>query len=88
AMARLSGPEAMALYVKKMEEAKLSQDQMSFLMESMASDSTLLIPLLKNNAEGMKLWGEAAEDAGIILNDKTIKAARELQVQTKMLDMQ
>lgn len=41
-----------------MEEAKLSQDQMSFLMESMASDSTLLIPLLKNNAEGMKLWGK------------------------------
>lgn len=87
-MARLSGPEAMALYVSKMEEANLSQDQMSFLMESMASDSTLLLPLLKNNAEGMKLWGEAAEDAGIILNDKTIKAARELQVQTKMLDMQ
>ncbi|MDT1867240.1 hypothetical protein FPK69_22350, partial [Acinetobacter baumannii] len=61
AMARLSGPEAMALYVSKMEEANLSQDQMSFLMESMASDSTLLLPLLKNNAEGMKLWGEAAE---------------------------
>ncbi|WP_336938265.1 hypothetical protein [Acinetobacter modestus] len=87
-MADLSGPEGMALYVKKMEEANLSQDQMSFLMESMASDSTLLLPLLKNNAEGMKLWGDEAEKAGIILDEKTIKSAREMQVQTKILDMQ
>lgn len=87
-LSRLSGPESMGLFVKKMEEANLSQDQMSFLMESMASDSTLLLPLLKNNAEGMRLWGEAAERAGIIMDEKTLKASRELQVQTQMLDMQ
>ena len=84
----LSGPESMGLFVKKMEEANLSQDQMSFLMESMASDSTQLLPIMKDNAEGMRLWGEAAEDAGIILDDKTIKSANQMQVQTKMLDMQ
>ena len=39
-LSKLSGPESMGLFVKKMEEANLSQDQMSFLMESMASDST------------------------------------------------
>ncbi|MFW2562483.1 hypothetical protein [Acinetobacter baumannii] len=87
-LSKLSGPESMGLFVKKMEEANLSQDQMSFLMESMASDSTLLLPLLKNNAEGMRLWGEAAERAGILMDEKTLKASRELQVQTKMLDMQ
>ncbi|HAV5378591.1 TPA: hypothetical protein JI095_00745 [Acinetobacter baumannii] len=87
-LSKLSGPESMGLFVKKMEEANLSQDQMSFLMESMASDSTLLLPLLKNNAEGMRLWGEAAERAGIIMDEKTLKASKELQVQTKMLDMQ
>ena len=38
-LSKLSGPESMGLFVKKMEEANLSQDQMSFLMESMASDS-------------------------------------------------
>lgn len=84
----LSGPESMGLFVKKMEEVNLSQDQMSFLMESMASDSTQLLPILKDNAEGMRLWGEAAEDAGIILDEKTIKSANQMQVQTKMLDMQ
>ena len=87
-LSELSGPESMGLFVKKMEEANLSQDQMSFLMESMASDATLLLPLLKNNAEGMRLWGEAAERAGIIMDEKTLKASRELQVQTQMLDMQ
>lgn len=87
-LSKLSGPESMGLFVKKMEEANLSQDQMSFLMESMASDSTLLLPLLKNNAEGMRLWGEAAERAGITMDEETLKASRELQVQTQMLDMQ
>ncbi|KXZ72128.1 hypothetical protein [Acinetobacter venetianus] len=87
-LSRLSGPESMGLFVKKMEEANLSQDQMSFQMESMASDSTLLLPLLKNNAEGFRLWGEAAERAGIVMNEQTLQASRELQVQTKMLDMQ
>lgn len=87
-IANLSGPDAMQLYVKKMQEANLSQGQMSFLMESMASDSTKLLPILVNNAEGMKLWSEAAEDAGIILDDNTIVAAHQLQVQSQMLDMQ
>lgn len=87
-LSKLSGPESMGLFVKKMEEANLSQDQMSFLMESMASDATQLLPLLKNNAEGMRLWGEAAERAGIIMDEETLRASRELQVQTQMLDMQ
>lgn len=87
-LSKLSGPESMGLFVKKMEEANLSQDQMSFLMESMASDATQLLPLLKNNAEGMRLWGEAAERAGIIMDEETLKSSRELQVQTQMLDMQ
>lgn len=84
----LSGPESMGLFVKKMEEANLSQDQMSFLMESMASDSTQLLPILKDNAEGMRLWGEVAEETGAILSDKTAEAAIKMQVQSKVLEKQ
>lgn len=87
-MADLSGPEAMELYVKKMEEANLSQEQMSFLMESMASDTTALIPLLVNGAEGMHLWADAAEKAGVIINDETREAAKALSVEIKLLNMQ
>lgn len=87
-MADLSGPEGLELYVKKMEEVGLSQEQMSFLMESMASDTTALIPLLINSAEGMNLWADAGERAGVIINDQTREAAKALKVEIKLLDMQ
>lgn len=87
-MADLSGPEGLELYVKKMEEVNLSQEQMSFMMESMASDTTALLPLLINNAEGMHLWADAGERAGVIINDKTREAAKALKVEMKLLDMQ
>lgn len=87
-MANLSGPQALEMYVKKMEQANLSQEQMSFLMESMASDTTALIPLLVNGGEGMRLWGEAADRAGVIIDDNTRKAAKALGVDIKLLDMQ
>ena len=51
-MQKLSGPEALQLYVNKLEEAGVNQQQMSFYLESMASDMTDLIPLLINGGEG------------------------------------
>jgi hypothetical protein len=44
--ARLSGPEALQLYVDSLEKAGLSQQEMTFYLEAMASDTTALIPLL------------------------------------------
>lgn len=87
-MAALSGPEAMGLYVKKMEEANLSQDQQNYLMESAASESQMLLPLYKNNAEQIKLWGDAAERTGVILDEYGIKKAAEYRVQSELLKMQ
>lgn len=88
AMAELSGPQAMQLYVDKMEEANLSQDQMSFLMESMGSEATMLLPLLKNGGEGFRLWSEAAERAGIIMDEQAIAKSAEFRVQSELLQMQ
>ncbi|MDF2418029.1 hypothetical protein GWP85_10995 [Acinetobacter beijerinckii] len=87
-IASLSGPEAMGLYVKKMEEANLSQDQMSFLMESAASEATMLLPLYRNNGEQIKLWGDALERTGAILDEAGIKKAAEFRVQSELLKMQ
>lgn len=87
-MADLSGPEGMELYVAKMEEANLSQSQMSFLMESMGGDATLLLPLLTDGAEGFRVWGDMAERAGIIMDDETIAASRRLGIETQLLNMQ
>lgn len=87
-MQKLSGPQAMQLYVDKLEEAGVSQQQMSFYLESMASDTTALIPLLKNGGEGFKFWADAAERAGIVMDESAIKKAAELKVQMNLLGMQ
>lgn len=87
-MQKLSGPEALQMYVDKLEEAGVTQQQMSFYLESMASDVTDLIPLLVNGGEGMRLYGEMAERAGIIMKDETIESAKILKDQIYMLDLQ
>ena len=87
-MQKLSGPEALQMYVDKLEEAGVTQQQMSFYLESMASDMTDLYPLLANGGEGMKLYGDMAERAGIIMTDQTREAALALKDQVYMLDLQ
>ncbi|MFG3451157.1 phage tail tape measure protein [Stutzerimonas stutzeri] len=71
----LSGPQALQLYYDSLEKAGLNQKQMSFYLESMASDTTALIPLLRDGGAGFKLLGDEAERAGAILNEDTIGAA-------------
>ena len=87
-MQKLSGPEALQMYVDKLEEAGVTQQQMSFYLESMASDMTDLYPLLANGGEGLRLYGDMAERAGIIMTDQTREAALALKDQVYMLDLQ
>lgn len=87
-MQKLSGPEALQLYVDKLEEAGVTQQQMSFYLESMASDMTDLIPLLINGGEGMQLYSDAAERAGLVMNEETIAQAKILKEQMYLLDLQ
>lgn len=87
-MQNLSGPKALQLYVDKLEEAGVTQQQMSFYLESMASDTTNLIPLLKNGGEGFKFWADAAERYGLIMDESAIQKAAEFKVQLRLLDMQ
>lgn len=47
----LSGKEALQKYVNGLEEANVSQAEMTFFMEAIASDATMLLPLLKNNGK-------------------------------------
>ncbi|SFY16128.1 hypothetical protein [Azotobacter vinelandii] len=74
---KLSGPQALELYVSSLEKAGVSQNEMVFYLESIADDASLLLPLLRNNADGFKLFGDAAGQAGAILSADTIRAAQE-----------
>ena len=66
---RLSGPEALQLYYRSLEQANLGQEDLIFYMEAIASDATALMPLLKNNGEQFKLMGDEAERLGLVLSD-------------------
>ncbi|MFJ5180025.1 phage tail tape measure C-terminal domain-containing protein [Pseudomonas fulva] len=75
----LSGSQALGLYVSTLEKAKVSQSDMTFYLEAIASDATALLPLLRNNSEGFNRFGQAAAAAGSIMDEKTIRAAQELK---------
>lgn len=66
---KLSGPDALQLFVNTMEKAGLSSNEMAFQMEAMASDATALLPLLKDGGREMRALGDAAEKAGQVLSE-------------------
>lgn len=67
----LSGPQALQLYVSALERAGLSQADMVFYMEAIASDATALLPLLRNNGLEMKRLGDAAKASGAVMSQAT-----------------
>lgn len=83
--AKLSGPEALQLYVTSLERAGVGQQQMTFYMEALASDATNLIPLLKNNGEEMRRLGDEAERSGRILGTDAVEAGARLDTKLKEL---
>ena len=74
--ARLSGPEALQLYVDSLERAGVSQQEMTFYLEAMASDATRLIPLLQNGGSEMTRLGAQAQALGAVLDADAIAAMR------------
>lgn len=81
----LSGPDALQKYYNGLQEANLSQSELIFYMESVASDAAALIPLLHDNGEGFDMWAEAAENAGIIMSSKTVAASQDLRAANDLM---
>lgn len=75
---QLSGKDALQLYVSSLEKANLSQADMTFYMEAIASDSTLLLPLLQKNGEAFNKIATEAEALGLILGEDVIAANKAL----------
>jgi len=83
----LSGPDALQRYYNGLQEANLSNSELIFYMESIASDASLLIPLLHDNGAGFDVWAEAAENAGVIMDEKTVAATQDLIAATDLLKL-
>lgn len=74
----LNGADALQLYVSSLEKANLSQADMVFYMEAIASDSTALLPLLRDNGEAMKAFAEESDRLGIALSDVEVEQLSEM----------
>lgn len=84
---RLSGPDALQAMYNAMDKANLSQSEMVFYMEGIADEASSLIPLLADGGAGFKLWADAAENAGAVMDEKTIRASQELRASTDLLKL-
>ena len=82
----LSGADALQLYVSSLEKANLSQADMTFYMEAIASDSTLLLPLLEKNGEAYKVLAKEAEEYGAVISEDNIKANKAFSQQLRSLN--
>ena len=82
---KLSGSQALQLYVDSLQKANVTQSEMTFYMEAIASDSTKLVPLLRDNGDGFKYWADYAREAGAIMDEETLEATRRLDVEMQKL---
>lgn len=83
----LSGKDALQLYVDGLERANLSQAEMTFYMEAIASDATLLLPLLKNGGAGFSAMADEALAAGAVISESGAKSAKALNTSFAMLQL-
>lgn len=81
----LSGPQALQLYVSSLEKANLSQNEMAFYMEAVASDATALLPLLRDNGAEINRLGDRAERLGAVLSD--VEVAQLVEVRNGFDDL-
>ena len=70
----LSGPQALQLYIDSLQKAGLTQSEMTFYLEAMSSDLSMLLPLLKDGGNGFLALAERAEKLGIILSTDQVSA--------------
>ena len=79
--AKLSSEQKLGKYVKALEDANLSQADMTFYMEAIASDATLLQGAFANNGAELDRLSKKFRDAGAVMDEDMIKAAKEAKAE-------
>ncbi len=83
----LNGQDALQLYISSLEKANISQNEMTFFMEAIASDATLLLPLFENNASALNSMANEAQRLGAVLSDDAVAAGKAMDDGFKRLGM-
>lgn len=82
---KLNSADALQLYVSSLQKANVSQAQMTFFMEAIADEATALVPLLANGGKKFKELGDAAQSAGMIMDEQTIGAAQQFSTELTVI---
>lgn len=81
----LNSADALQLYVTSLQKANVSQAQMTFFMEAIADEATALVPLLADGGKKFKEYGDAAQQAGMIMDEQTIGAAQQFSTELTVI---
>ncbi|MEQ5821270.1 hypothetical protein [Halomonas sp. SCS19] len=85
-LARMSGPQALQAIYNGLEKANLSASETTFYLEALASDTTELIPLLRNGGEGFKAMADEADRLNAVLSESDLQALADLRGEFQQLE--
>jgi hypothetical protein len=77
--AALSSEQKLGAYVKALQDANVSQAEMTFYLEALASDATLLQRAFIDSGAAMQPMIERARSLGLILDEGMVKKGKEAQ---------
>ena len=81
----LSSDQKMGKYIQALQEANLSQDRMTFFMEALASDSTLLIGAFKDGGAELDRLSGKLRNAGGVMSSEMIEKSRAAQEELRLV---
>ena len=86
----LSSEQVLGLYVSSLEKANVSQAEMTFYMEAIASDATLLTRAFANNGSELDRLTQKARDMGLVVRSDVIanmkEAKSEIEAASAVID--
>ena len=81
----MAGPDVLQSMVTQMEAAGLNAEQMSFALEGMASDTTKLLPLLKDGGAAMNKLKDDFRATAVVLTETDIQKLGDMSIKFEEL---
>lgn len=79
AFTELSSDQKLGAYVSALQKANLNQDQMTFYMEAIASDSTLLIKAFQDSGAEAERLSKKLREAGGVMSSEAVAKSKALK---------
>lgn len=82
---KLSSEQKLGAYIKALRQANVSQAEMTFYMEAIASDATLLVPAFDNNSAAINEMDAKLKSLGITMTNETVEKARASRLELDLM---